>query len=267
MDDKIIIGWFSGGVTSAVAIKKAIEHGLPVQAFYMETGAHHPDHDRFKEDCEKWYGQKIITLRSARYESPIDVILKDKYINGPSGARCTLKLKKELRFNLEKIVRFNHQIFGYEYEPKQINRAIKFQREYPSARAVFPLIELGWDKQRCLQELINNNIEVPAMYKLGYSNSNCIGCVKGGAGYWNKVRVDFPDVFESMAKAERAIGNTCLKKTVKSKSFKVYLDELDPQAGRHEDISLPECGVMCPVELDGLSLETDTAFLEHRILI
>ena len=38
------------------------------------------------------------------------------------------------------------------------------------------------------------------MYKLGYKNNNCIGCVKGQAGYWNKIRKDFPDVFDQMSK-------------------------------------------------------------------
>lgn len=28
----------------------------------------------------------------------------------------------------------------------------------------------------------------------------------------------------------------------------VYLDELDPKAGRHENIELPECGIYCEVE-------------------
>lgn len=31
------------------------------------------------------------------------------------------------------------------------------------------------------------------MYDLGYANNNCIGCVKGGIGYWNKIRIDFPE--------------------------------------------------------------------------
>ena len=36
----------------------------------------------------------------------------------------------------------------------------------------------------------------PLMYDLGYPNNNCIGCVKGGMGYWNHIRKDFPEVFE-----------------------------------------------------------------------
>ena len=41
------------------------------------------------------------------------------------------------------------------------------------------------------------------MYDMGYPNNNCIGCVKGGMGYWNHIRKDFPEVFDSRAKLER----------------------------------------------------------------
>jgi hypothetical protein len=47
---------------------------------------------------------------------------------------------------------------------------------------------------------------LPLMYRLGYHNANCIGCVKGGAGYWNKIRRDFPEDFEEMAQIEESIG-------------------------------------------------------------
>lgn len=237
------IGWFSGGVTSAVAIKLILDSGKAMDIFYFETGAHHPDHERFLKDCEKWYGQKIITLRNKKYTSPIDVMTKDKYINGPNGARCTLKLKKEVRWAVEKIMDYDFQIMGYDSE--EPHRVKNFALEYPEAKAIFPLFDLGMDKKQCLKIIANAGIELPEMYKLGFNNSNCIGCPKGGMGYWNKIREVFPDYFNKMAEVERLIGNTCLRRDKK----KLYLDELDPSWGRHEDISLPECGVFCPVEL------------------
>jgi hypothetical protein len=81
----------------------------------------------------------------------------------------------------------------------------------------------------------------PAMYDLGYSNNNCIGCVKGGMGYWNKIRKDFPKVFESRAKLEREIGHSCLNG--------VFLDELDPNRGKMEDEISTDCGIMCYLNL------------------
>lgn len=240
------IGWFSGGVTSAVAIKKALQQGHELTIIYFETGSHHPDHARFLKDCEKWYGQPIVVMQNQKFKDHIDLVLKTRYINGPAGARCTGELKKSMRQNIEAMMSFEFQVFGFENDKSQVKRAERFEEQYPSSLPYFPLIELGLDKKDCMSVVQNAGIELPAMYKLGYSNSNCIGCVKGGAGYWNKIRVDFPEVFQRMAEAERKVGATCLRKGKR----KLYLDELPTDAGRHEDISLPECGVVCPVEWD-----------------
>jgi len=75
------------------------------------------------------------------------------------------------------------------------------------------------------------------MYDLGYNNNNCIGCVKGGMGYWNHIRVDFPEIFAQRAKMERLIGGTCIKG--------VYLDELAPEKGRHTPPIVDDCGILC----------------------
>lgn len=64
-----------------------------------------------------------------------------------------------------------------------------------------------------------------------------LGCVKGGMGYWNKIRIDFPEVFRRMAVLEREIGRTVIKG--------VYLDELEPNRGRNKEIELPSCDVIC----------------------
>lgn len=233
------IGWWSGGVTSAVAIKIQLQYS-GMQLYFCETNQHHPDNERFKNDCEKWYGQKIHTLVSRQWKSVEHVIKKERYVNGPSGASCTKHLKKEVRIALEKFVDYDTQVFGFEYEPKQVKRAERFIEQYPASNAIFPLIDHKMTKLDAMTELSNYGIELPAMYKLGYSNANCIGCVKGGMGYWNKIRQDFPSIFASTAKLEREIGHSCIKGK--------FLDELPLDAGRFEPIELPECGIYCEVE-------------------
>lgn len=61
-------------------------------------------------------------------------------------------------------------------------------------------------------------------------------------GYWNKIRVDFPDVFEKRAKMERDIGASCIKG--------IYLDELEPDRGRMSDEIMQECSIFCQLALD-----------------
>lgn len=238
----MIISWWSAGVTSAVATKLAIqEYGIEnVEPVYFKIDSAHPDNDRFIKECEEWYGKKIKTIQSQKAKDQFDVIQKWKYVNGPAGARCTLVLKKELRQQLEKDTDYDGQVFGFEYTKKEINRALRFKEQYPDAKPLFPLIQNKMTKPECLFFLEKQGIKRPVMYRLGYSNNNCIGCVKGGKGYWNKIRQDFPEAFDRMSKLERDVNRTCIRG--------VFLDELDPNAGRSSKIVMPDCGNFCDIE-------------------
>ena len=77
------------------------------------------------------------------------------------------------------------------------------------------------------------------MYELGYPNNNCIGCIKGGMGYWNKIKKDFPDVFNDRCKMERDIGGRVFKD--------FFLDELPENRGRKQKIIIPDCGLFCEI--------------------
>ena len=241
-----IISWWSAGVTSAVATKLAIdEHGkeniLPI---YFEIDSAHKDNVRFKKECEEWYGMSIETSRSPKHKDQFEVIIKDKYVNGPGGARCTLVLKKKVRQKIEREMKYSGQVFGFEYSKKEINRAIRFKEQYPGAMPLFPLIDKKMTKNESLFYLEKQGIERPEMYKLGYGNNNCIGCVKGGKGYWNKIREDFPKSFNKMAEAERIVGNSCIRG--------VFLDELPKNAGRRQKMIMPDCGNFCDIEFSEL---------------
>lgn len=216
------LGWFSCGITSAVACKIAIDKfGDDVDLWYIEIGASHPDNSRFIADCEKWFCKKISLARSQKYNSPLDVA-KHKIFNTPYGAPCTLELKKKVRKEIEsKYENFVH-VFGFEYSIKEINRANRWleQQKQP---AIFPLIEKKLNKNDCKEILTSCGIKLPAMYELGYNNNNCLGCFKGGMKYWRKIRENFPDIFQQTAKLERFKTSTCLKKNGK----KFYLNELN----------------------------------------
>ena len=74
-----------------------------------------------------------------------------------------------------------------------------------------------------------------------------LGCVKGGMGYWNKIREDFPDVFQARAKLEIEIGRSCIRE--------VFLDELDPEAGRMSKPILEDCSILCQITVNEMEEE------------
>lgn len=227
--------WLSAGISSFVAgyLAKDVDEYL-----YIDIADQHPDSMRFIKACERFLGKKITILRSERFSCVEEVIRKYRYINSPYGAPCTGMLKKAVRKKWEN----DHPdydltyVWGMDVEEKR--RAESIIKNFLEFHHEFPLIEKGFSKQDCHAYFDRIcDFPRPEMYQLGYSNNNCVGCVKGGMGYWNKIRKDFPDVFQSRSKLEREIGHSCLNG--------IFLDELDPNKGRMEDEISQDCGIIC----------------------
>lgn len=217
--------WFSAGATSAVAAKLALaeNQGLDTKIVYCETGSHDDDNLRFLRECESWIGHPIEIARNHKYRDVDDVIEKERYLNGPDGAKCTQVLKIQVRKEIQN-PGTDLQVFGFH--AGEIDRAADYRQNWPEVRLHCPLIKREMFHDDCLALLREAGIAVPRLYREGFRNNNCLGCVKGGRGYWNKIRVYRPDVFERRAKQERMIGHSCIKG--------VFLDQLDPTSGRYE---------------------------------
>lgn len=243
-----VLAWFSCGDASAVAAKLAVEkYGSRCEVLYCDTFAfEHPDNRRFFNDVEKWIGTPIKVLHSQDYRDIYDVFEKTRWLVGVGGARCTTELKKNVRRAYQRPD--DTHIFGFTADEKK--RAERFHENSPDLFAEFPLIEAKIAKSDCHQRMRDAGIELPAMYRLGYKNNNCIGCVKGQSGYWNKIRRDFPEMFDKMAKVERDLNAAINKKYVKGKRQRVFLDELPPTAGSYENEADIECGVICVTAKD-----------------
>jgi hypothetical protein len=238
----LTVGWFSGGVSSAVAIKLAIDQIDRI--IYTHIDNQHPDTLRFVADCVKWFDKPVEILQSPlkSVENACLAAGGRGYINGPKGAACTRQLKRLVRIQWEYEQPHDVKLrYVWGMDCNEIDRLndpeIGLRAKMPNQEHLCPLINAGITKEFAHQMLTASGIKRPAMYDLGYLNNNCIGCVKGGMGYWNKIRVDFPEVFEAMAKLERRIKATCIKG--------IYLDDLDPERGRKDKPIVGECGVMC----------------------
>jgi len=109
---------------------------------------------------------------------------------------------------------------------------------------IFPLIERGLTKADCLAIIERAGIELPLIYRLGYNNANCIGCCKGGMGYWNKIRQDFPERFAEVAAIEAEIGPSAYLFRDRKTGERFSLTQLDPNAGTHNEV-VPDCSFFC----------------------
>ena len=234
---KLKVCWLSAGVSSAIAGYLAKDVDMYI---YIDIDNQHPDSIRFIKDCEKLYKHEVTILKS-QYESVQNVIRTFRFINSPYGAKCTEVLKKRVRFKWEFEHRDDDITYVWGMDCNEKHRADRIIQTMPNFHHEFPLIDNNMTKANAHGLLEKLGIKRPAMYDLGYNNNNCIGCVKGGMGYWNQIRKDFPEVFDRMAKIEREIGHTVIRG--------VYLDELDPDRGRMANEVMPDCGIMCELDL------------------
>lgn len=199
-----IICWWSGGITSAVACWIAITlYGREnCRVVMIDTGNEDEDTYRFKTDCEKWYGMPIEVIRNEKYKNIKEVWVKFKSLNVAHGAICSSELKRAVREKFERENKYAHQVFGFDIdEPK---RAKAFRLNYSDSRGIYPCLLYGYSKTDCIKIVEAAGIEIPRMYRLGFSNNNCFGtmCIQGGIGYWQKVEIDLPEKFDAMADME-----------------------------------------------------------------
>jgi hypothetical protein len=194
---------------------------------------------RFVRDCEAWFGKPVLIGQSP-LRSVENVIMSCGYIkSGKGGAACTKRLKRAVRKGYE-AEHPGPMIMVWGLDAGEKDRADRLQDTMPDHRHLFPLIDANMTKLDAHGYLARAGIKRPAMYDLGYHNNNCIGCVKGGMGYWNKIRVDFPGVFAARARLERTVGFAILGQDI-------WLDELDPERGRHDGPICESCGIMCEI--------------------
>jgi len=230
------VAWFSAGVSSAVATKLAISEIDEI--IYTHIDDQHPDTLRFVKDCEAWFGRSVTIMQSPYKCVAASLRVQgSRYINGPHGANCTRWLKKRVRKEWEWKHRDTSLCYVWGLDAEENGRAERIRGAMPDFAHEFPLIERGIGKAEAHEILRASGVRRPAMYDLGYRNNNCVGCVKGGMGYWNKIRRDFPEVFAERARLEREIGGSCINGC--------FLDELPPDAGRREGPILDDCGLMC----------------------
>jgi len=207
----MIICWWSGGITSAVACKIAIDlYGKDrCRVIMLDTKNEDEDTYRFLKDCEKWYGLPIESLSAIGkdYDSIEDTWFKHLSLNVASGAICSYKLKRVVREKWQKSNEYTHQVFGFEFDSKEFKRALSLKLNHDKAKPIFPLLMLGYDKPKCIEIVKEAGIRIPNAYSLGFHNNNCLktGCVQGGIGYWKKMQKDFPDKFEKMARIEHEL--------------------------------------------------------------
>jgi hypothetical protein len=247
--NETIVVWFSCGIASAVAAKRTIEkYGTKynIRLVYNPVIEEHEDNLRFLHDVEKWLNVKVEFATNYKYPncSAREIWDKKKFMSSPYGAPCTKILKKEARFQWEYSNKYSHMVLGFTVEEKRRHeRFVMSEREN-----VLPvLIEDGLTRQQCADIINKAGIKPSFMYRLGYPNANCIGCVKITAPqYWNHVRRTHPSIFNDRIEQSQCLG--C--KLVELGKQRIMLSDLHPDEKRGRPLKTisVDCGIFCTPE-------------------
>ena len=199
-----VVCHFSCGAASAVATKLAIakyghERILILNAFLVEE---HEDNRRFLADCAEWFEHAVTEVRDEKYgASTLQIWRRKRYIMSRHGAPCSMHLKREPLAALA--LPGDTDVIGYTIE--ELDRFESMKERYPGSIEA-PLIDKGLTKSDCMAMLERAGVQLPEMYRLGFHNANCVGCPKGGEGYWNKIRDVFPERFVQISEIQESIG-------------------------------------------------------------
>jgi hypothetical protein len=234
-----IVCHFSCGAASAVATKLAIAdfgHSRVVifNAFIAEE---HPDNRRFLADCERWFGHHVTVLRDVKYGASVDEVWRRKrFMNSALGAPCSSLLKRSL-LDAACLPDDTH-VFGFTTDEPE--RAKKFL----DVGGICPLIDRNLSHADCLAMIERAGLVLPEMYRLGFNNANCVGCCKGGEGYWNRIREVFPQRFAQVVQIQESIGPGAYLFRDRQTGERFGLKDLKVGAGRHDE-PLPSCSFFC----------------------
>jgi hypothetical protein len=239
-----IVCQFSCGAASAVATKLAIAqysatHEVVIVNAYLDN--EHPDNRRFAAECEAWFGRPITVLRDKKYDANIITVFnRVRFMRGPHGAPCTLRLKRHMLDTISQPG--DVMVFGYTAE--EAERLDDFRERNPDRPVVAPLIERALGKEDCKAMVERAGIVLPAMYRMGYDNANCIGCVKGGEGYFRAIREDFPEQFEALCAVQDELGEGSYLFRNRDTNVRFSLRKLGDGPVRRNE-KLPACSFFC----------------------
>ncbi|WP_319171114.1 P2 family phage major capsid protein [Pseudomonas paraeruginosa] len=169
-----------------------------------------------------------------------NVFRRERYMKGRTGAPCTKLLKRRLLDTWKRPG--DVMVLGFTAE--EGHRLDDFRERNPDRPVIAPLIERGLGKEDCKAIIARAGIELPTMYRLGYENANCIGCVKGGEGYFRAIREDFPKQFEALCKVQDELGPGSYLFRNRQTGERYSLRDL-PSGPIRRNEAIPACSFFC----------------------
>lgn len=208
MSDIKHIVLFSGGLGSYFTTKRLIESGVDkdsITLLFTDTKVEDEDLYRFMSDASNFLDIPITNYSDGR---TIWQVFKDrKFLGNNRADPCSKELK---RFMSRKYIK--------QYSPKQCiiylgfdwteaHRLDRARKAWLPYKVESPLCNPPYKtKQELQEELKQDGLTLPRLYRMGFSHNNCGGgCVKAGIGHFTMLLDRFPERFYEWEQNEQEI--------------------------------------------------------------
>ncbi len=235
----------SGGIGSYFTLKRVLEKvdKKEIELVFCDTKFEDEDLYRFLKDIENKFSIKIKILTDGR--TPIELSEQEKFLYNSRVANCSKVLKSKMfREYLKTLTEEATLYFGIDFT--EAHRCKALIRNYSQYKVEFPMCKQPYlYKNEMIEMLKEDGIEIPKLYKLGFSHNNCAGrCFKGGIGHYKKLYEKLPNNYKEMEEAEKRIAEKIGKKVtiLKRKGNPFSLEELRMLLEQEpEQLTLFEC--------------------------
>jgi hypothetical protein len=204
--DRVVM--FSGGVTSWAAAKRvAAQHGTDrLTLLFCDTRCEDPDLYRFLKQAAANVGGELVRLCEGR--TIWEVFRDERYLGNSRVDPCSKILKRQMADRWLAANRSPESTVVYvgmdwtEVNRFERLRELRMPWVYEAPLCAPPYL----CKADLFDALKREGIEVPRLYRLGFSHNNCGGgCVKAGIGHFTHLHRTLPEVFSSWEANEQAL--------------------------------------------------------------
>jgi 3'-phosphoadenosine 5'-phosphosulfate sulfotransferase (PAPS reductase)/FAD synthetase len=245
--------FFSGGIGSFFTTKRVIQtHGKEdVILLFTDTLIEDDDLYRFMDDAEKFFDVPVTKIADGR--TPWEVFKDVRWLGNSRLAQCSHILKQK---TAEKWIKANFQpnecilYLGIDWSEEHRTKAPT--RNWEPYKVEFPMCEEPFlSKDEMIQYLETVGIEIPKLYKLGFSHNNCSGmCVRAGQGHFINLLKQLPERYLELEEVEKEMQRylekdvTILKRTKNKVRENLSLEQLrlEYQANQMEQIDMFDIG-------------------------
>lgn len=200
---------FSGGVGSWAAAKRVVAEYGPEDVTLLFTDTRMEDEDlyRFFTEAASNVGRvKVVVLSDGR--TPWDVFFSVKFLGNSQIDPCSRVLKREpaAKWLKDHCDPSDTVVYvGIDWTEEHRYTGLRDRRAAEGWTYRAPLCEPPYlTKAQVFQWLKSEGIELPRLYRLGFSHNNCGGfCIKAGHAHFKKLLDTMPERYAFHEKREQ----------------------------------------------------------------